>query len=232
MEITRYKNRESGYDYEFTQNNKTLRIVFGGNLDLYWSLETNQEYNSYEDMIKELYDTFLITKENYQIYSLFKKLIDDVKNSNVYTPSPEYKTDEDEELIQVPPSPKQLKEVKERNEELKNREGYKRIISGDSLIWHSDDESIDIADTLKISEIDDKILLEFYRPELTGEKSAIRRPNVISIRFRNSGSYYLPYNVVFMRMYNELQSFDPELDYECHQIHFEELPYQLKRGIK
>lgn len=232
MEITRRKGMESGFDYEFIQDNKILRILFGGNLDLYWSLETNQEFTTYEEMRKELYDTFTITKENYQIYSLFKSLIDDIHNSKVFTPSPEIRINEDEEVITLPPSIKQIKEVEERNEELKNQAGYQRIIQGDSIVWHSDDDPYDIADVLRISEENDNIILEFYRPELTGEKFSFRRPSTISIRFRNSGSYYLPFNIVFMRMYNKLQDFDPKLDKEFHQIHIEELPYQLKRGTK
>ena len=117
MEIRRYKGMESGYDYEFTKDNKTLRILFGGNLDLYWSLETNHDFSSYEEMTKELYDTFTITKENYQIYELFKTLIDDIKSSNVFTPSSEIMINEDEEVITLPPSYKQIKEIEARNEE-------------------------------------------------------------------------------------------------------------------
>ncbi len=38
MEVTRTKGMYSGYDYILKQDNKVLRIAFGGNLDLYWSL--------------------------------------------------------------------------------------------------------------------------------------------------------------------------------------------------
>lgn len=230
MEIRRNKGMEYGYDYEFIKDNKILRILFGGNLDLYWCLETNHEFSSYEEMTKELYETFTITKDNYRIYELFKSLIEDVKTSNVFTPSPEKIVAEDEEVITLPPSYKQIKEVEERNEELKQQAGYQRIIDGDAIIWHSDEETYDIADVLRISEQDDNIILEFYRPELSGDKFSIRRPGNISIRFRNSGSYYLPFNIVFMRMFNKLQEFDPELDQEYHQIHIEEYIHTLKRG--
>lgn len=230
MEIRRYKGMESGYDYEFIKDNKILRILFGGNLDLYWSLETNYEFSSYEEMTKELYDTFTITKENYQIYELFKTLIDDIKSSKVYTPQTEIRITEDEEVETLPPSYKQIKEVEKRNEELKEEAGYQRILKDDAIIWHSDEEPYDISDVLRITEQDEQIILEFFRPELTGEKFSIRRPGTISIRFRNSGSFYLPFNIVFMRMYNKLQEYDPELDEEYHQIHIEEYIHTLKRG--
>lgn len=229
MKITRSKGMESGYDYEFVEDNKTFSIIFGGNLDLYWSLTTNQEFTSYEDMIKELYDTFTITKENYQIYSLFKTLIDEIKSSKVYLPSPECVVTDDDEVVFVPPSYNQIVELNQTNEDLKAQAGYKRILEDGVITWHSDDEPYKIADVLQISEQDDKIILEFYRPELTDDKFSLRQPGTISIRFRNSGSYYLPFNIVFMRMYNKLQEFDPDLDHEYHQIHFEELPYQLKK---
>lgn len=228
MIITRNKGSESGYDYSFKEDNKTLHIMFCRNLDLYWSLETNKEYETYEEMIKELYETFTITKENYQIYTLFKTLLDEIKEAKVYNPSKNYIT-EDDELIELPPSPEEIIQTEQRNKELKNEIGYQRIIDGESINWHSDDEPYEIADVLRISEEDDKIILEFYRPELKGEKLSMRQPNTVTIRFRNSGSYYLPFNIVFMRMYLQLQEYDPDLDNKYHQIHIEELPYQLEK---
>ncbi len=230
MEINRVKGMQSGYDYEFLEDNKVLRIIFGGNLDLYWSLDTNKSYTTYEEAIKELYDTFTITKENYQIYSLFKKLLDDIKNANVYTPMCDTELTEDDELIELPPTYDEILRTKRLNEELKRREAYQRINDGEAITWHSDEEPYDIADVLRMSEVDDCIILEFLRPELTGEKMGIRSPSSISIRFRNSGSYYNPFNIAFMNMYRELQKFDPEYDREFHQIHIEELQHTLKRS--
>ena len=53
-------------------------------------------------------------------------------------------------------------------------------------------------------------------------------PGSISIRFRNSGSLYDPFNMIFMRMFNKLQNYDPEY----HQIHFEEINYAKKLSLK
>ena len=87
-------------------------------------------------------------------------------------------------------------------------------------------EYISILDNMKK---DENILIEFYRPKLTEEKFGMIFPGTVTIRFRNSGSYYHPFNFVFMRHFNKLQEFDPVLDNEFHQLHIEELTYQLKK---
>lgn len=232
MDIIRYKGQESGYTYDFKEDDKTFTISFGGNLDLYWSLKIEKDYKDFVEMQKEIYETFLITKENYQIYDLFKTLLEEIKSSKVYTPNQECVVNEDDEIEYYPPSIEEINRVNERNEKLKEEEGYKRLIKEDSVEWHSDEEEYSIADVVKISEQGEIILLEFYRPALTGEKYGMRFPGTVTIRFRNSGSRFHPYNYVFMRHYNALQEFDPELDKEFHQIHIEELPYQLTRGQK
>lgn len=119
MDIIRYKGQESGYTYEFEEDNKTFIISFAPNLDLYWTLKIKKDYPNFEETQKEIYDTFLITKENYQIYSLFKTLIDDVKSSNVYNPNKECVITEDDEVEFLPPSIEEINRTKKRNEELK-----------------------------------------------------------------------------------------------------------------
>lgn len=53
---------------------------------------------------------------------------------------------------------------------------------------------------------------------------------LISIRFRNSGSRYAPFNRLFMKMFNKLQFLDDVNDYG-HQIHIEEYLYNNKRPV-
>ena len=53
---------------------------------------------------------------------------------------------------------------------------------------------------------------------------------IMGIRFRNSGSRYDPFNIVFMRMFLKLQQVDDINDFG-HQIHIEEFLYQ-KRLLK
>ena len=136
MKTTRYKGFESGYTYEFIQDNKIFSIAFGGNLDLYWTLKINKEYKDYNEMIKEIYDTFTITKDDNPLYYLLKTLINDIKSSQVYTPSPKYTLNEREEVVMLPPTQEEIERTNEYNKELKDRESYKRIIKRhDNLSW-------------------------------------------------------------------------------------------------
>ena len=83
MEVVKRKGNQAGYDFYLKQDNKILKIVFGGNLDLYWNLIIKtDEINKYA----KLEETFIITKENYFIYSLFEKLLEDIKTANIFEP--------------------------------------------------------------------------------------------------------------------------------------------------
>ena len=79
---------------------------------------------------------------------------------------------------------------------------------------------------LTIKKEDDQFLLEFTSPKIDDNDFIFRMLGTVSIRFRNSGSTYDPYNIIFMRMFNKLQDYDPEY----HQMHIEELVY--KRTLK
>lgn len=232
MEVTRQKGMESGYDYILQEDNKVLKIVFGGNLDLYWSLTNLEEDKTLDSLYDEQYDTFLITKENYYIYELFKKLISDIKLPRVYEPLKKEQLDEDD--LPDPEIAEFLEELnhgeseEERcnrwNKELRTSERYQRLYDGQNIRWHSDDDYYDDADRVMITELEDSILLEFYRPKTTLKTLGFRMPGTITIRFRNSGSTYDPLNIVFMKMYRQLQEYNP--DY--HQIHIEEIEYRKK----
>jgi len=229
MEITKEKGIISGYNFYLTENDKTIRISFEGNLDLYWSLHfnsnnknKNQNFeNITEERNKEKRETFIITKENYFIYSLFEKLIDDVKEARVFIPN---KISDSEDYFDNWGEEK----YDEWNKNLKNRYFYDELFDGNKIEWHSDDDEYSVADTVIIQKIDDNILLEFIQPEITEDNFVYRSKGIISIRFRNSGSRYDEFHVVFMRMYNELQRYNPNY----HQIHIEELEHQKKLTLK
>lgn len=92
------------------------------------------------------------------------------------------------------------------------------------------------ANVVTISKQEEGYLLEFTIPDQPEEELLYRLPGTISIRFRNSGSTYDPFNIVFMRMYQELQKYDREeeqrlIDEQAyHQITLEE--YKLTLGKK
>lgn len=71
-----------GYRFDITIDNKTFTIEFLGNLDLYWYTYFEND----DDFTKE----FLITKENFVLYSLFLKLYSDIENFDMHTNNIEY----------------------------------------------------------------------------------------------------------------------------------------------
>lgn len=227
MEVTRQKGTESGFDYSIQKDNKILRIVFASNLDLYWTLTNLEAERSLDNIYDEQYETFLITKENNYIYELFKKLVSDIKTPRVYEPAPEVEGT-DPEIAEMLEEMNRGESEEERcnrwNEELKKSERYRKLYDGENIRWHSDDDYYASADRVMISELDDSILLEFYRPENTLQTLGFRIPGTLTIRFRNSGSTYDPLNIVFMKMYQQLQQYDPD----NHQIHIDEIEYQKK----
>ena len=112
--------------------------------------------------------------------------------------------------------------AKQLNEKEKKLAAYKLLFDGEKIEWHSDDDSYDRAEVLTIKKVNDNFLLEFTSPKIDDFDFIYRTIGTTGIRFRNSGSTYDPYNVIFMRMFNKLQEYDP--DY--HQLHIEELTYR------
>ena len=215
MEVKCYQNEQRTKDYTIINNEKKLRIMYCGTLDLYMQLNSP---NLKEELSS---DTFEITKENYFIYSLFEQLYDDIRLCNLYQVDENdlLWCDTKEEIEAL------YSNIKRRNEELKNSVVYKSIFDGNSVIWYSDEYIHDETDILKITKEDDKYILEFKEQRLPETDSdRWRIPGSICIRFRNSGSYQKPFNLTFMRMYQKLQEYDPEY----HQIHVEEYIYQKK----
>ena len=196
-----------GYTINIYDSNKILTITFGGNLDLYWYLSSKEK--------KEV-DIFEITKENYFLYSLFDILHNDIVNCNLFKVY-------DEELSFVN-SIKELQKIYNRKKELNiifsEYEEYKRLYNGEYICWYSDDDSIEDANYVKIIKDDDKYILEFFS---NFKSNTLWLSN--TIRFRNSGSRYMPFNMIFMEMYNSLCT----SDYDENQIHIEEYLYKKKR---
>ena len=216
MEIVKRKGNQAGYDFYLKQDNKILKIVFGGNLDLYWNLIIQTDKITKYTKLEE---TFVITKENYFIYSLFEKLLNDIKTANIYEPThPENKDDIFGRATE--------EKCNKWNNRLKKSYYYQELYDSvtNTISWHSDEEEYSAADVVKISKVDDTFVLKFTRPELNRENNYFRLSNSISIRFSNSGSRYDEFNIPFMRMYNELQDYDPN----NHQIHLEELNFIKK----
>ena len=227
MEVVKRKNdKEDVYNYYLKQDNKVLSITFGGNLDLYWSLSNKDSFEDANTIYtKPLHETFIIRKDNYFIYSLFEELYEDVKEARVYAPHKRNSSDEDEEILTLDEEAvNEVEECAKWNKRFKNTHQHNLLFDGKKIIWHSDDDEFSVSNYVKIKKISDVFVLEFTRPPITEGKFPYVVLGSVNIRFRNSGSTYDPFNIIFMRMFLKLQEYEPEY----HQIHLEEIAYHKK----
>jgi hypothetical protein len=201
MKITRtYDEQLEIYNYRFEEGNISLLILYGANLDLYFSLHSSGvDINSN--------NCFNITKENMIIYDLFEKLFSDIKNVNIF--NDESKTKKKWFDMSV----------------------YNNLYNPDTntITWHSDETALEVANYLTITKEEEKFKLEFFtKPYIEGYCRDYHTKYRIPIRFRNSGTRYYPFNECFMKLYNDLQKYDPE----CHQITIDEYDYNNKKSLK
>ncbi|MBR4230714.1 MAG: hypothetical protein IKR74_00980 [Bacilli bacterium] len=219
--VVKKEKSESGLNVFLEKDGKQLGFTFGGNGDLYWLIKTK---NHDEDK------TFVITKENYGIYDLFEQLFEDIKNINIF------ELDEDDLPYYIETELEKLEyleELKQRNEseKIKYRElgyaNYHELFDEKTktITWYSDETAHEVANILKIRKEDDRFIIEFsIQPHLDGYDEDFHKSYYIPIRFRNSGSSYSPFNIVFMRMYNAMKEVD-DINDIGHQIHIEEYIY-------
>ena len=74
-----------------------------------------------------------------------------------------------------------------------------------TIKWHSDATYFESDDVVKIIKEEDNYHLEFTRPEKYEDPFHRGSGRMISVRFRNSGSYYDPFNIAFMNMFRNAQ---------------------------
>ena len=102
--------------------------------------------------------------------------------------------------------------------EIKEREN--KLFKNEMIEWYSDELPIDITSKLTIKKEEETFKVIFEKSKKSQDGIFI----TYTIRFRNSGSRYDPFNIPFMRMYGELKEYDPN----NHQIDFEECLYKQK----
>ena len=205
MKLTKHKT-EFGIDVLLEENGVEFEIYFAGNLDLYWNIRSKEESDRH---------SFTITKENGELYRLFETLYNDIENINIFGVD-SYTAEE-------------IKELKDRYRNY-NLSRYNELFDKDNktITWHSDETAYDVSNILKIKKEEDSFEIEFsIQPHINGYDRDFNSPNHIPIRFRNSGSMYLPFNYVFMRMYKELIKLDDVSDYG-HQMTIDEYQYVKK----
>lgn len=215
-----YKERDGNYyNIELKRDgDKTFRISFSGNLDLYFSLEDFDNDS-----------TFIIGKDNYEIYTLFDKLYSDVINANIYEKLTDKEINfiiflsESEKEDYHPKIAEELKRREKYQNDLKKSIQYQNLVQDDVIIWRSDEYFTEIAPFVKIKKLKNAYILEFGKPIISEEYEndadlMLMDPRRITVRFRNSGFRYEPFNILFMKLYQGLY----KLDYDHHQIHIEE----------
>lgn len=201
LEIKKYKVN-SYICFDIVTNDSVFQIWFGGNLDLYF----RYDYSG-NKLVGPDSKCFYITKENYFLYCLFDELYEDVRNYNIF----------------IPDGHNSEEECSAANERFRKIDLYnpRKLFCDGKIDWHCDDFDYDEAGSLVIEKLDDCYKLTFNKCK---NKSLLGIIDSYSIRIGNSGSRYGYFNMIFMRMYNKLCSYDPEF----HQIHVEEYLYHKK----
>lgn len=193
---------EKGYNFYIKVDEGILVITFAGNLDLYWDFKCDNLLDESDNK------SFIIKKDNFFLYNLIDELYNSIKNydfGNFF-----YKNDEEyKERFR-----KGLIDRDKRNNE--------RLLKNDMVDYHSDDGEYDVVSSFQIKPLDEEYEITFNKG------NAMDLYPTFAVRISNSGSRYEYFNILFMKMYNELIKYEPE----NHQIHIEEYIYQLKRTKK
>lgn len=206
MQLIKEKH-EFGTNVFYGDEQKYIGFTFGGNGDLYWVIHSAAEKD------------FTVTKENYALYELFEQLYNDIENVNIFP--------DDQELFY------ESEESKARYR-LYNRSNYNELFDEEQKIitWYSDETARIVANYVRITKGTNSYTLSFFvQSHINGYDRDFHSSSYIPVRFRNSGSSYDPFNIVFMRMYLSLVNIDDINDYG-HQIHFEEYLYEQEKARK
>ncbi len=225
MQKSAWMDFESTDIYFRDSEGNTFAINFAGNLDLYWSIRSKEEADSH---------TFTITKENYQVYSLFEQLHDAIRDINFKWVLSEEDIpcwcDSYEERDNYLLERREYNELRMEAYRERNVSNYNELYDAenDVITWYSDECSHKVANYVRLYKEDDTFKVEFHiQPYVQGYDYDFHSPCYITVRFRNSGSSYDPFNCLFMKMYNEMKKVDDVTD-EGHQMHVEEYLYNEK----
>ena len=222
MQVIKHEN-EFGLILSFQELDKQFDVSFGGNLDLYWTIRSKNDSDCHE---------FIITKENYEVYKLFEELFDDIENIKIYTePTIPFYLETEEEKQEYLKNHKDEIEYEKKKYRLFNHSNYNELFDkeNNTITWYSDETNHEVANILKIKKEKESFRLEFsIQPYKEGYDRDFNSLNYIPIRFRNSGSSYEPFNIIFMRMYEKMKQIDDINDYG-HQIHMEEYLYSQSK---
>lgn len=198
LEIEKSKNSFCYDVFTIDTDSGKFQISFENNLDLYWGFIPNKSMLECSDSY-----SFYITKENYFLYDTFLELYNAIKNKEPYNNYPYEIEDEF------------------RNKRVKYGSNFyiDSLYKDGKIEWHSDDFPYDEGSILSIEKNgDDKFIITFNK---SNNNHFLK---TFYVRIRNSGSFYHPFNISFMNMYNKLKQYDSSY----HQVHIEEYLYEKK----
>lgn len=162
-------------DIFMRKDNKTLKIFYWGNGDLYFDI-----YGEYTE-IAEGYTTY------------FENLLQSIREAEVYISS----EDQMELIDDLYEFHELVEHYKKRNEELKGCYPHTELVKDEMIEFYSDSIYNERANRMTMKEIEGKIRIDFFdNPEDDIEG--------FGIRICNSGSKYMPFNICFMRFFNKL----------------------------
>lgn len=187
-----------------------LHISFCSNLDYYFVL-----YGANKSL------EFLITKENYQIYECFLKLYEDIMEGKTFPTEGSIKEYIDNWYPFISYDG-YIKRVIEHRDLLKQSLTYQKLVENGKITWISDDYNYEIAPSFQIIKEEDQFRIVFDSGDIIKQDN-LSSKYYISVRICNSGSRYLPFNVNFGVLFNNLKNIDID-----NQIHIEEYLYQNK----
>jgi len=168
---------------------KLLKIFYGANGDLYFDIfgSHNKEENS-------LWTATFLINENEEIYKYFEHFFNSIVGCKVFDIN-----EIELELHDFDNSfTNRINSIQKRNENLKMKYAYKKLVHNDAVIWYSDNIYDENANILRIERNCGEIKLCFINNP--GDPSF-----GFSIRICNSGSKYDPFNICFMNLFNQFQ---------------------------
>ena len=195
---------ENGYDnFKIITDDGSFDIKFGETLDLYWSYWPKENIKNWP-----ISKTFTITKENYFLYQKLDELYTKIKEKRPYS---KIVPEEDNSFLEE-------FNLEDINNLDKKDYAFEKLFQNGVIKWYSDDAPLEDASKVEIKKAEEFYDITFYQGK---EDSGFP---TYTVRFRNSGSRYEPYNIAFMNMYIGLS----EYNQDYHQIHIEEYLYQQK----
>lgn len=175
-------------DIYIQKDEKTIKIMFGGNGDLYIDIFGPKNTGPGGEIIS----IFKMNQDD-EVYSYFEELIDNILNCRVYEIN-----EMELEFCQTEEDKKnKIKYIEKINTELRINGNYSDLVRDNCITWYSDSIYNEKANSLRIKKENNDIILVF--------QDNLDDPTFgFGIRICNSGSKYQPFNVCFMKLFNQL----------------------------